>query len=104
MDFAKAFNIVSHQRLMYKLHWYGVHGKVHKWISEFLTNLLQKIALNGTCSAFVKVSSSVPLALYWGHPYSLIYINDLPEFVNHRLFADNYIVYKCMHNQQDAKF
>ena len=30
MDFAKGFDTVPHQRLMYKLHWYGVHGKVHK--------------------------------------------------------------------------
>ena len=41
MDFAKAFDTVPHQRLMYKLQWYGVHGKVHKWISEFLTNCSQ---------------------------------------------------------------
>ena len=36
----------------------------------------------------------------------LIYINDLPECINHskiRLFGDDYIVYRCVHNQQDAK-
>ena len=26
MDFAKPFYTIPHQRLMYKLHWYGVHG------------------------------------------------------------------------------
>ena len=41
-----------------------------------------------------------PIALF------LIYINDLPECVNHseiRLFADDCIVYRCIHNQQDAE-
>ena len=57
MDFAKVFDTVSHQRLLYELHWYDVHGKVPKWIREFLTNHLQKV---GTCSTSVKVSSGVP--------------------------------------------
>ena len=25
-DFAKAFNVVPHQRLLYKLNWYGIRG------------------------------------------------------------------------------
>ena len=83
-----------------------MHGKVHKWISEFLTNRLQKVVLNGTCSASVKVTSGVPQATVLGPPLFLIYINDLPEFVNHSeiwLFADDCIVYRCIHNQQDAE-
>ena len=105
MDFAKAFNTVPHQRLMYKLHWYGMHGKVHKWISKFLTNRLQKVTLNGTCSTSVKVSSGVPQGTALGPSLFLIYIIDLPECVNYskiRLFADDHIVYRCIHNQQDA--
>ena len=106
MDFAKAFDTVPHQRLMYKLQWYGVHGKVHKWISEFLTNRSQKVVLNGTCSTSVKVTSGVPQGTVLGPSLFLIYINDLPECVNHseiRLFADDCIVYRCIHNQQDAE-
>ena len=103
MDFVKAFDTVPHQRLMYKLHWYGVHGKVHKRISEFLKKLF---SINGNCSTSVKVSSGVPQGTVLGPSLFLIYINDLPECVDHskiRLFADDCIVYKCIHNQQDAK-
>ena len=44
MDMAKVFDTIPHQRLLYKLHWYGVQGKVHKWISEFLANILRKLS------------------------------------------------------------
>ena len=33
MDFAKAFDKVSHRRLLYKLGYYGIRGSTHKWIS-----------------------------------------------------------------------
>ena len=33
MDFAKAFDTVPHCRLLYKLQWYGIQGKVHTWIA-----------------------------------------------------------------------
>ena len=72
MDFAKAFDTVPHQRLMYKLQWYGVHGKVHKWISEFLTNRSQKVVLNGTCSASVKVTSAWCSARHCARPILIL--------------------------------
>ena len=83
MDFAKAYDVIPQQRLMYKLHWYGVHGKVHKWISEIITNHLQKVVLNSTCSASVKVISGILQGIVLGPSLFLIYINDLPECVDH---------------------
>ncbi len=38
LDLAKAFDKVSHPRLLQKLSAYGIQGKVHSWISDFLTS------------------------------------------------------------------
>ena len=38
LDFAKAFDTVPHNRLLYKLDWYGIRGNIHTWITSFLTN------------------------------------------------------------------
>ena len=42
MDFAKAFDTVPHHRLLYKLQWYGIQGKTHKWITNFLIGRSQR--------------------------------------------------------------
>ena len=47
LDFSKAFDMVSHRRLMSKLDHYGIKGNIHKWISSFLTNKNQKVVING---------------------------------------------------------
>ena len=72
---------------------------MHKWINEFLTNCLQKLVLNGTCSTSVKDSSGVPQGTVLSPSLCLINQNDFPECVNHnksRLFADDCIL--ILHN------
>ena len=46
MDFTKAFDTVPHSRLLYKLQWYGIQGKIHKWIANFVTDHSHWVAFN----------------------------------------------------------
>ena len=45
LDFAKAFDKVPHQRLLYKLEKYGVGGKLLQWIKMWLTGGSQRVGL-----------------------------------------------------------
>ena len=45
IDFAQAFDIISHNKLSYKLKTYGICGKVKLWIKEFLFNRILKLFL-----------------------------------------------------------
>ena len=47
LDFRKAFDKVPHKRLLKKLWGYGIQGKVHSWIKEFLTGRSQKVKIEG---------------------------------------------------------
>ena len=47
LDFPKAFDKVSHKRLLYKLQWYGVNPQTHAWIADFLRNRSQAVVLEG---------------------------------------------------------
>ena len=45
-DYSRAFDTVSHRKLMQKLHGLGVLGKMWTWIQEFLSDRKQKVRVN----------------------------------------------------------
>ena len=47
MDFAKAFDKVAHNRLLYKLSAFGVKGNSSGWIGSFLSGRPQNVVLEG---------------------------------------------------------
>ena len=59
LDFSKAFDKVAHEKLLLKLHPYGIRGDTLKWIKDFLDNRKQAVVINGMHSDKISVSSSV---------------------------------------------
>ena len=59
-DFAKAYDKVNHKRLLVKLNAYGIVGKLHSWISDFLRDRKQRIVLGEATSSWVNVTSGMP--------------------------------------------
>jgi len=60
LDYAKAFDTVPHQRLLRKIQGFGIEGKLHGWIENFLTDRRQKVHTNGSESSWKRVKSGVP--------------------------------------------
>ena len=50
IDFAKDFDNVAHNRLLFKLSSYGVKGNTLGWIGSFLSGRSQKVVLEGKSS------------------------------------------------------
>lgn len=105
MDFAKAFDKVSHKRLAIKLHHYGIRGTNLKWIENFLSDRTQRVLVEGMQSDSAPVTSGVPQGTVLGPILFLVFINDLPEWAKHskiRLFADDCIIQKEIRSDQDC--
>ena len=104
LDFSKAFDKVSHSKLLYKLHEHGIRGCTLDWIRSFLIGRTQVVVLEGEKSDEVPVTSGVPQGSVLGPLLFLLYINNLPDHVKSqvRLFADDTAVYLTINNLNDC--
>ena len=105
LDFSKAFDKVAHEKLLLKLHQYGIRGDTLNWIKDFLDNQKQTVVINGINSDEVPVSSGVPQGSVLGPILFLAYINDLPEQLKSRvrLFADDTAMYLAISSTTEGQ-
>ena len=103
LDYKKAFDSVPHERLLAKLHAYGIRGKLLKWIRSFLTGRKQRVRVASASSEWQPVISGIPQGSVLGPTLFILYVNDLPSKVNSsiRLFADDTKLFGKVCNDTD---
>jgi hypothetical protein len=80
LDFAKAFDKVSRERLIIKLEAKGITGRLKNWIQEWLTGRTQVVLVHGEASEEGNVDSGVTQGTVLGPPLFTIHIDDIDDF------------------------
>lgn len=103
LDFSKAFDKVSHPKLLEKLSFYSIQGPTLAWIKAFLSDRSQVVSVNGQHSTPCKVLSGVPQGSVLGPTLFLLYINDIAKGIRStvKLFADDTIIYRQINSAED---
>jgi len=82
LDLPKAFESVVYSKLIYKLDWFGITDNLLVWLTEFLTGRFQCTVINKVKSLCEPVISGVPQGCVLGPIIFILFLNDLPQYVN----------------------
>ena len=106
LDLTKAFDLVDHKILEYKLNRYGVRGSVLSLIKSYLMNRQQYTKINGVKSSISGNICGVPQGSVLGPLFFLVYLNDIQYCTNAklRLYADDTNVFVTDKSPQVVKF
>ena len=77
LDLAKAFDTVSHEKLLNKLNKYGCRGVCGDLLRDYLANRRQRVSINSELSDEKTVKYGIPQGTVIGPILFQIYINDM---------------------------
>jgi hypothetical protein len=105
LDIQKAFDSVSHAKLVQVLESFGINRCLLTWMTNYLTGRSQFVQIGNAKSSLCPVVSGVPQGSILGPKMFLTYINDVDtvsQMLIVKLFADDAKLYSIFQDQLDT--
>ena len=107
VDFAKAFDTVSHDKLLHCLRLYGIDGDLLSWLRNFLSQRTLSTRVGNCMSSELELLSGVIQGSGIGPLLFVSYINELAKVLGHyqvttKFFADDLKMYAEIKTCLDA--
>ena len=104
MVFQKAFDTVTHKRLVSKLRSDCITEDIIRWIESFITGRTH-VVVGNECSSWIHATSRIPQGSVLGPLLFVVYINDLPNMVcsDAFLFADDTKIFRILESDNDRQ-
>ena len=105
LDMSKAFDRISHKKLITKLKECGIGDSLLKWFQSYLSGRRQCATVFGSTSNAIPITSGVPKGSILGPALFLLYVNELCDSVKNSevaMFADHTKLFssiKCNNNK-----
>ena len=102
LDFAKAFDKVSHMRLCHKLSHLGINGPTLEWIRSFLSSRSRtQVIANGEKALYPQFLQGTVL----GPLLFLCFINDITKNITSpiRLYAGDVLIYRSIYSKGNCE-
>lgn len=97
MDLKRAFETIDRERLLRKMHQYGIKGAALEWFRSYLQNRMQQVRYNDEWSKLLSTEYGVPQGSVLGPLLFIIYINDIVKACSEdckiKMFADDTLIY-----------
>ena len=89
LDFAKAFDLINHEKLLIKLIANDVPPHILIWMGSFLLDRTQQVKIGKTVSSFGNPNGGVPQSTVSGPRHFIMFINDLTTIAPFYKYVDD---------------
>ena len=99
LDLYKAFDLLDHDIILYKLKYYGINSNSLQLLENYLTNRKQYFAFEKHKSDMKNITISVPQGSILGPLFFIIYINDIvlaPKIFTPIIHADDTTLFSTL--------
>ena len=106
VDFSRAFELMGHDQILYRLYQLGISGQILSWLHTYLTNRNQRVKVDGKYSSIAKVNCGVPQGSLLGPLLFLIYVSEIPDLFAGAIsvfqYADDTKLFHVIKNLNDC--